>query len=216
MSSGSAVLLAALVALVIIVVAQNAGWVKTFKPDSEGFVGMHPDGAIVDIKGRAAGNRHLDSIRGQANHGFNQPRADPRYQRQGPSATPEDIAEEEREMWFAATQAGHTSGYNTEEAFCVSSDTIQYHTQEPGMDYNGHITDLISGPRMRQNHANWVDEMRPWGGTTMKVDTLDVENYVPFTGLRRPQAVHQSDNRLFITEVDEGDLARHNKFNFQG
>jgi hypothetical protein len=49
----------------------------------------------------------------------------------------------------------------------------------------------------------------------MAVDDLEMENYLHFTGLARPQAVVQNQP-LQLTEIDTYDLAHNKKFNFTG
>ncbi len=133
----------------------------------------------------------------------------------GASATPEQVAEAEREQWFSATEDENTGHFNTELAQDATADTLQYHSAAPAIDYDGYITDLVADPRTKENHRRWVAEMRPWSGAAMKVDDLDPENFLHFQGLRRPQAVVQH-NPLQLTEVDTRHLAKNKKFNFQG
>lgn len=170
---------------------------------------------------RAALNRHLDSIRGRPPGGYGQPPhgaipygpANHHYNAGG--LAPEHIAEAEREQWAAAHEAGSTGHYNTELAHDPNADVMQYHTPQPGIDYDGYITDLVADPRTKANHGQWVDSMRPWSGTAKTVDDMDeaLEAGLHFHGLRRPQAIVQS-NFPQQTEVGTHHLAKNNKFNF--
>ena len=166
-------------------------------------------------------NKHLDGIRGHRHDAYNQrpvhqhPRGLDRYHRSGADLKPEDIAEAERAQWYTALGADHTETFNPEMMHDIQADSMQYHTTSPALDYDTYVTDLVIDPRTRDNHRKWVEEMKPWSGTAMKVDDLDMENYVEFTGLRRPQAVVQH-NPHQLTEIDSDDLAKNAKFNFKG
>jgi len=224
MKSNDAVLVALLVVLVIIVAFQFGGGKKK-QGDCDGFTA---GGASVHQKFPGGTynpytvlNKQLDVIRGYRNDGHNQPpffrhpRGLDAYHRAGARLRPEQIAEAEREQWFAATETDNSGSFNTELAQDPTSDTMQYHTPSPALDYDSFITDLVVDPRTRDNHRRWVEEMKPWSGTAMKVDDLDMENYIDFQGLRRPQAVVQY-NPLQLTEIDTYDLAKNKKFNFRG
>ncbi len=166
-------------------------------------------------------NKQLDSIRGYRNDGYGQPpfyrhpRGLDAYHRAGAHLRPEDVAEAERMQWFTATSADCSGSFNTELCAEPTTDVMQYHSAAPAIDYNSYVTDLIVDPRTADNHRRWVEEMKPWSGTAMKVDTLDMENYIDFQGLRRPQAVVQY-NPLQLTEIDTFDLSVNKPFRFQG
>lgn len=166
-------------------------------------------------------NKQLDEIRGYRNDGFNQPPfysfpyGLDAYHRSGAYITPENVAEAEREQWFSALDADQAGQFNTELGREGFTDTMQYHQAAPAIDYGSYITDLVVDPRTRDNHNRWVEEMKPWSGVAMKVDSLDMENYVDFQGLRRPQAVVQY-NPLQLTEIDTFDLSVNRPFNFMG
>jgi len=165
-------------------------------------------------------NKKLGEIRGYRNDGYDQPafytlpQGLDTYNHAGASIKPEMIAAAERQQWYAATNLESPSDGGVHEGF---TDPGQYQTpaeSEDGMTHMDYITDLVVDPRTRDNHRRWVEEMQPWSGVAMKVDTLDMENYVDFRGLRRPQAVVQY-NPMQLTEIDTADLAVNPKFNFR-
>ena len=137
--------------------------------------------------------------------------------RQPEELRPEQIAEAEREQWLAATEADHTGSYDPELSQDMQSDTMQYHTAQPSIDYSGYITDLVADPRTRENHQRWAEEMKPWSGTAMTVDNMDeaMEASTDFIGLRRPQSIGQN-NPLQLTERDGNTFSSNAKFNFKG
>lgn len=223
MKSNDAILIALLVVLVIIVAYQGSSWMKG-RNNCDGFAANanpHQQYPVGPHNPYTVLNKQLDAIRGYRSDGYNQPpfyrhpRGLDRYHRAGAHLNPEDVAEAEREQWYAALDSDRAGSFNTELAQDATADTMQYHSPSPAIDYGSYITDLIVDPRTRDNHRRWVEEMKPWSGTAMKVDDLDMENYVDFTGLRRPQAVVQY-NPLQLTEIDTYDLAKNKKFNFQG
>jgi hypothetical protein len=166
-------------------------------------------------------NKQLAEIRGYRNDGYNQPpfyrnpQGLDRYHRAGANLTPEDVSEAERDLWYSAVDTTGSEKFNPENSSDTAADTTRYHETAPDLDYGTYVTDLVSDPRTRDNHRRWVEEMKPWSGVAMKVDTLDLEPYVDFRGLRRPQAVVQN-NPLQLTEIDTHDLAVNHPFNFQG
>jgi hypothetical protein len=133
------------------------------------------------------------------------------------SRMPERVAEAEREQWYASSEADRPGAFDTELAQNISSDTLQYHSEQPAIDYSGYIADLVIDPRTRENHSRWAKEMEPWAGTAKTVDNLDeaLEASTHFVGLRRPQAIAQS-NPLQLTEKDGSTFADNPKFNFRG
>ena len=214
MKTNNAILVAILVVLVIIVAFMGGCWLKGRDKGCDGFTnGQYNPYTVL--------NKQLDEIRGYRNDGFRQtpfyrlPRGLDRYHRAGAQISPEMVAEAEREQWYGATSSDNSGQFNTELTQEPASDTVQYHTASPAIDYGAFVTDLVVDPRTRDNHQRWVEEMKPWSGTAMAVDDLDMENYVDFQGLRRPQAVVQY-NPLQLTEIDTFDLAKNKKFNFQG
>ena len=132
---------------------------------------------------------------------------------------PEQIAEAEQEQWYAMTGASHTGDFDTEMSGDMAADTMQYHSVQPGGDYDGYITDLIVDARTKENHALWAKEMKPWSGSgaSMRADEMDeaMEASTPFVGMRRPQPVAQF-NPLQITERDASTFAGNPKYNFRG
>jgi hypothetical protein len=166
-------------------------------------------------------NKQLGAIRGYRNDGYDQaafyrlPQGQDTYNRAGATATPQELSAAERAAWFSAAGTDHASsgGEHTTEGF---TDTSAHVTpQNDGMNYGDYVTDLVTDPRTRDNHRRWVEEMQPWSGVARKVDTLEMDNYVDFIGLRRPQAVVQY-NPMQLTEIDTSDLAVNPKFNFRG
>jgi len=220
MKTKDAILLALLVVLVVVVTYQvGAGWKR-----GDGFAGGEP--VHQPYPGGAHNpytvlNKEIDTLRGYRNDGYNQPPIYrmpgglDAYHHAGADLKPERIAEAEREQWYSATAADQSGQFNTELVHDASSDTTQYHTTSPALDYDTYITDLVADPRTRENHRRWAEEMKPWSGTARQVDTLEMENYIDFIGLRRPQAVAQY-NPLQLTEIDTGDLIQNPKFNFRG
>lgn len=222
-------ILTALVVVLVIVVAYQSGVGRKKKTETppDGFVAS--TGAVVptpyqggEFNPYTVLNKRLSTIRGARNDGagnqkpfYRRPRGLDAYVQAGANVKPEQIAEAERQQWYAATASDNTDSFNPELAHEGFTDTMQYHTQAPAIDYDSYITDLVSDPRMRDNHQKWVEEMKPWSGVAMKVDTLEMDNYVDFTGLRRPQAVVQY-NPMQLTEIDTNDLAVNPKFNFRG
>jgi hypothetical protein len=142
------------------------------------------------------------------------------YYATGADLMPQDVDKAEQQAWFRAIPPGGAKAhYNTEEGFYAGSDMTQSHTPGYDMDYDGtYLTDLVINPRMRANHNAWVEEMKPWSGVSKKVDTLEVENYLPRVGITafRMSAPPQY-NPLQLTEVDQNDFLRGGKpFRFQG
>lgn len=82
-------------------------------------------------------------------------------------------------------------------------------------DYGTYMRSLIADDRMLQNHAAWVKEVQPFSQTSLKINDFDIEPYVDFIGLRRPQAVAVY-NPTQLTELAPEDLAPNKKFDFQG
>lgn len=171
----------------------------------------------LQTRGRVNAQREIDMMRGHYN--------DQRAHYSGINAfnpvtsnlTPEMYTEAERGAWYAAINKDGTGRFNTENSAEIGDDAMQYHTNEPNMDYNGYVTDLVVDPRTKKNHDEWVNEIMPWSGTAMTVDNMDeaMEASINFTGLRRPQPVAQY-NPMFVTELDATYLASNPKFNFRG
>lgn len=82
-------------------------------------------------------------------------------------------------------------------------------------DYNSYIRSLVCDDRMMANQAAWVKEVQPFSQTSLKINDFDIEPYVDFIGLRRPQAVAVY-NPTQLTELAPEDLASNKKFDFQG
>ena len=233
MKPSEAILVGLLVVLTLFVVCQGGGWGSRRRHHTPAH---HKPAHHDNFAGSAQSpwrqgshnpyttlNKQLDTVRGWRHDGYNQtplwqqPHGLDRYHRSGANLRPEDVAEAEREQWFAANDENNTGGYNTELAQDAQADAMQYHTAQPAIDYSGHITDLVIDPRTRENHQRWVEEMRPWSGTAMIVDDMDeaLEASAHFTGLRRPQSVVQH-NPLQLTERDSSTFASNPKFNFRG
>lgn len=113
---------------------------------------------------------------------------------------PEALHAAEQEAWGRSGTADALEG----GAPCVSAATAPY---------SEYLAGAVADPKMRANHARWAKETRPYSGVAMAVDSLEPANYLPWQGLRMPQGVRQS-NPLFVTEVDEADLAGNKKFLF--
>ncbi len=125
------------------------------------------------------------------------------------TVTPERIAEAERESWFAALEKGQVASVDPERM----TEPTAYHDKEPEIDYATRLTSIIADDRMVQNHRAWAKDMKPWSGVARKVGEIEVENYLHFQGLRRPQAVAQHAP-LQLTEIDQDDLVKNKKFRF--
>jgi hypothetical protein len=238
MQSNDAILVALIVALVLVIAYQGCGWVKgqNSGDDCEGFAGKH--GAACEgsagkhgggREGFAAGpcaarRKRLDTIRGYRNDGFNQPPiwqlpgGLEAYGRSAAQIKPEQLAEAEREQWFSAAEDAGAAGFNPELSQEAHTDTMQYHSAQPVIDYDSYITDLVVDPRTRSNHQRWAEEMKPWSGTAKTVDNIDeaMEASSDWIGLRRPQPVAQCGNSLQLTERDTSTYASNSKFNFKG
>lgn len=138
-------------------------------------------------------------------------------QRSMAELTPEDLMAAERTAWAVTMEREMSAPFNTEKMTDISSDTMQAFETSPAIDYQTMITDIVVDPRTRENHRQWIDEMTGWSGTTtMKVDILEPELYLNWTGLRMPQAGVGQYNPLQLTEVDDTDLAKNRDFRFQG
>lgn len=86
----------------------------------------------------------------------------------------------------------------------------------PKGDYGSYVKSLVADERLQENHSKWVNEMLPWSGTARNVDNIDeaMANSISFIGLRRPQAIVQSSDALFQTELDASDLINNKPFRF--
>lgn len=95
-------------------------------------------------------------------------------------------------------------------------DTYQYPTDNAEIDYERYIKEKNIDKRTFDNQLRWVEEMKPWSATTVKVvdRDLDLEATLPFWGLRRPQATNQGEYQYQVTEIDKSDLLRNEPFNF--
>jgi hypothetical protein len=212
MNTDDAIIIALLVAILIVVLYYNGmpGYRSRFT--GGGPVINHSE----DSNPYPALHRQLEASRGRRHDGYNQT---PTWQKQHHSSpTHEQISEAERGQWLAATEENSTGAFNTELAQDAQTDTMQYHTAQPSMDYGGYITDLIADPRTRENHARFAADMKPFSGGALKVDDLDeaLEAGTHFHGLRRPQATVQKKTAHQLTEVDASILASNPKFNFKG
>lgn len=127
---------------------------------------------------------------------------------------PELIAQAEREAWGAEIGPDHTPHYDTENAY--DNNPSLHHSAPATMDYGEHVKSLVVDPRTEENHRQWVKGALPYAGTARGIDTLDVGDYIHFQGLRRPQAITQSRDSLFVTEIGTDDLTHNPKFNFRG
>jgi hypothetical protein len=204
MKSSDTILTAILVVLVVIVAYQGFGWMKSGPAaktgtgsDDDSSDGFHAGSGAHAGSGGACGTVRTEY--------FTQP-------------SPEHLAEAEREQWYAATEADHTGGFDTELGSDMQTDTMQYHSAAPAIDYSTFVTDLVVDPRTQENHRRWASEMKPWSGSVMRVDDLDeaMEASTHFIGLRRPQPIHQGSNPLQLTENDHSTFAKNPKFNFRG
>jgi hypothetical protein len=123
-----------------------------------------------------------------------------------PATKSDRLRQAELEMYHDLLNStpGH---FNTEQIMECSKDTIQYFNPTVPFDNMAYLTDLIVDDRIRKNHADWVEETKPWAGTAtiLAPEEFSAGDYVHFVGLRRPHGVQQ-DNPWQITEVDESQL----------
>ena len=124
----------------------------------------------------------------------------------------EGLAEAERAAWSEAAEETSTGHYDVERG------DSQSHTSQPVIDYNAMITGSIADHNMHSKHQNWVDEVKPFSRTLLKVDDLEeaVEQSQHRIGLVRYnlQPV-ETDNPLLL--VEGSDLGGNNKtFRFMG
>lgn len=223
MHSEDSVLLAVLVALVVLMawrcrpasekfdpgqcrasLAAGAATGESFSPGAPGVPAYPP---------RARLQNELDMLKGaRLDDGYGQipldrrPGGLDRYHRSCADLDISQLARAEQEQWFSAESAHETF------------DAHGGPTELPGGaedcgGYSDYVTDIVTDPRTRENHQKWVDEMRPWAGTAKTVDNFDVEPYLDFRGLRRPEAVVQH-NPQQLTEVDSRDLLPNRGFHF--
>lgn len=170
---------------------------------------MPPHTAIQNRVDMAIGNPEAKKL-------INDPKLMMAYVRGQSQATPEDIMTAERTAWLAASEGAAAGRFDVERMTNMADDTLQCHTSAPAMDYVSMVTDLITDPRLQENHGKWVQEMVPFNKTWIKIDDLEMENYLDFQGLQRPQAGVGVYNPMMLTEIDDSDLARNHRFNFQG
>lgn len=231
MQTGDAVLIALLVVLAIVIAyhfmsKKKEGFTTHAAPEATftTFTGYKspPPFTGGEFNPYTVLNRKLGAIRGYRNDGFDQaayytlPQGQDTYNHSGASVTPQQISAAERAAWFSSSGIDHASSGGEHSVHESFTDTSAHVTpQNDGMNYGDYVTDLVTDPRTRDNHRRWVEEMQPWSGVARKVDTLEMDNYVDFQGLRRPQAVVQY-NPMQLTEIDTNDLAVNPKFNFRG
>jgi len=99
----------------------------------------------------------------------------------------------------------HSGWGNGKENFELGVDTDD-------LDYsNIHVHNLVADARTRENQQKWVAEMGPWSRCPRAVDTLDMEVYLDFKGLQRPQGTPQV-SPYFVTEIGANDLAGNRTF----
>lgn len=114
----------------------------------------------------------------------------------------------EQELWQKEGPTNFNSNYNDTDA----------DNHVPDIDYNTQVTDLVADDRMREGQEKWYKEMKPWSAVAMTVDNLDeaMEASTNFIGLRRPQAVLQSndDSDWQRTERDTSTFINNPKFIF--
>lgn len=123
---------------------------------------------------------------------------------------PEDVMQADQLRSFQTFGIGQQSANNVE-------DNVGYYTVNgpaPDIDYNTYMMTQNLDQRVMDNQRRWQQEMSPWSAGPMTVDyDLDMEAYLPFQGLQRPQGVPQS-NPFFVTEIGPKDTAVNNPFNF--
>ena len=143
----------------------------------------------------------------------NLPRGLNAYNRSGSRITPEESTQADQEMWLAS----YMDGKDPQNDSGLGND-LPSSTHVPSGDYSSYITNLVADPRLQENQQKWANEMSPCSGTAFSPDDLDeaVGNDLSFVGLRRPQAIAQSADSLFITEADATNIINNPRFNFMG
>lgn len=123
------------------------------------------------------------------------------------------IRQAENEMWFDQAMSLWPGHFDSEVMGDCTKEVIQYHTKPQPFDNVSYITDQIVNDRIRQNHSEWVEEVKPWAGTASGAGNVDFApgNYIHFQGLRRPRGVQQIDPWQ-VTELDEYDLEENRPF----
>lgn len=102
-----------------------------------------------------------------------------------------------------------------ETAATIGMRTCREDVNADSTDYNSYMRSLVADDRMLANQAAWVKEVQPFSQTSLIIKDFDIEPYVSFQGLRRPQAVAVY-NPTQLTELAPEDLAPNKKFDFQG
>jgi hypothetical protein len=119
----------------------------------------------------------------------------------------------ELELYYDAEISTNPGHFNTETLGDHTKETMQYYRRAEPFDNNAYITDSVVDDKIRQNHAEWVNEVSPWAGTASIIGQTEFSagDYISFQGLRRPRAVPQVDPWQ-ITEIDEEQLADNKPF----
>ncbi len=189
----ASVSIAALVVVVIVMVY------RAYAPDSKGFAS--------DAE-RARLQAELDAMRGVGGDlriGRNTPSVTPAPGDYGVNGkmTPEQRAEAERRAWSEAQPEGAGGFSPADDASAVRGGR--------DLNYNDYLTGQVVDDRMAKNHAEWAK-----GAFTSRVprmvDDIQDEDYVAFTGFRRPQATIVSDDAWQISQVGPEHLARNADF----
>jgi len=220
----SSIIFAVLVVIAIVAIAYYKGWVPG---KTEGFCGVNTEYTDPKYNPYTVLNKDIDAVRGYKNDGYNQPpiwrqpHGLDRYHQSGATIKPEEIAEAERDEWYAASSSENAGQANTaliqDSRGSNDPQAEAFHCANNNLDYGAYVTDLIIDPRTKDNHRRWVEEMAPWSGTSMTVDDMDeaMEATTDFIGLRRPQPVAQY-NPMMLTERDTWTFIENNRFNFKG
>ena len=127
------------------------------------------------------------------------------YNHTGRKLSPEDIMQAEQELWAVHHFGDDNIDPHNDNLLGTG---LPSSTKIPTGDYNSHVTNLVADARVLENQHKWATEMGPWSGTAFSPDDIDelMGNSLPFVGLRRPQAVAQGPDALFITAVGAVDF----------
>lgn len=110
----------------------------------------------------------------------------------------------EQTEWSTGMQEKRIENFSVEQ---MNSPTM-YHNQTTDTDYDEVVQSTID-QKTRDNHRQWASTSgaKIHNAVPRKVDDLEIGNYVPWLGLRRPQAIPLSEERLLITELGPEDFA---------
>jgi len=95
----------------------------------------------------------------------------------------------------------------------------KYEYGAPNMDYKEFVTSQAVDDQVIVNHANYIKDRKQFGvggemtGKTFSPDSHDSYNYMPWTGLRRPQGVARC-NPTQMDGAEDSSFSRNRQFCF--